>query len=156
MELRNKITPACLIICLVAMLGLFTSCEREDDVNEIFAGKTWYMNGATINGMQWNSEIKTFYQYGNEAYKISFSSSTFQATLSQGSSFSGTWSADGKSQSLTLNVTNPITPQNNNDRMLYNILTNIKSYRSGANFLRISKDGNNVIMFADARDKIIN
>ena len=38
-----------------------TACSNEDDIEEIFIGRTWYMNGATINGMKLNSDIKNFY-----------------------------------------------------------------------------------------------
>lgn len=145
-----------LITLICTALTLLCSCSREDDINEIFIGKTWYMNAATVNGMKWNSEIKTFYEEGNDAYKISFSSNTFQATLSKGQTFYGTWEADGKSQTLSLKISSPQSSLNNNDRMLYNILKNTKNYKSGADFMHIIQDGNNKILFGDARDKVYN
>ncbi|MBR2154360.1 MAG: DUF4847 family protein [Bacteroidaceae bacterium] len=38
------------------------------------------------------------------AYQISFSTSSFVATLTDGNTFTGQWKADGKNQTFTLNI----------------------------------------------------
>ena len=46
---------------IISILAFFTSCSNEDNIEEIFIGRTWYMNGATVNGLKLNSDIKNFY-----------------------------------------------------------------------------------------------
>lgn len=145
-------------ISLVLLLLLsFTSCSQEDDIKEIFVGKTWYMNGGVINGMKLNSEIKNFYtDAGEGAYYISFSTDTFQGVLSSGVTFAGTWSADGKNQSIKFNVTQKPNTTLLFDKQIYNIISEPSSYSSGADFMHLSKDGDNTVYFGISRSKVYN
>ncbi|MBR0047082.1 MAG: DUF4847 family protein [Bacteroidaceae bacterium] len=148
--------PLYFITLLFPMLML-SACNNEDDIDEIFPGKTWYMNGATINGMKLNSEISNFYtDAGEGAYYISFASNTFKGEFEDGVTFGGTWSANGKHQTITLKFTQTPTITKPFDQNLYNILSNIHSYKSGADFLHLKKDGDNVILFGNTRSKVIN
>ncbi|MBQ6964495.1 MAG: DUF4847 family protein [Bacteroidaceae bacterium] len=140
------------IFTIAAILLTFTSCTREDDLNEIFIGKTWYMNGGIINGMKLNSEVKNFYTDGSQsAYYITFSQGTYHGALSSGFTFSGTWSADGKKHTINLYPSNNTSPEVTFDKQIYNILTSTTSYESGAEFLRLKKDGDNQIFFGSTR-----
>lgn len=146
-----------LLFCLLVPILLFASCTNEDDLDEIFVGKTWYMNGGTIDGQRLNSDVKNFYTSAeNSAYYISFQASTFHGALAADVPFSGTWHADGKSQSITLTFNKKPSPTLVFDKQLYYILTSIRSYGSGANFLRLAQDGQNLILFTDSRNKIYN
>lgn len=49
------------ILYLTLTLLAVASCKNEDDVEEIFTGKTWYMNGLVINGITSSEETKKFY-----------------------------------------------------------------------------------------------
>ena len=146
-----------IIISLLITLVVLTACSKEDDLDEIFTGKTWYMNGATINGMKLNSDIKNFYtEAGDAAYYITFSQTTFRGALSHDVTFSGTWQADGKRQTITLNFTQSPSADSTFDKDLYHILSDITSYESGADFLTLKKDNSNLIRLADSRTKVYN
>lgn len=141
---------------LLSLLTLF-SCNKEDDIETIFVGRTWYMNGATINGLKLNSDIKNFYtEAGDAAYYITFSQTTFRGALSRDVTFSGTWQADGKRQTITLNFTQNPSADSTFDKDLYHILSDITSYESGADFLTLKKDNSNLIRLADSRTKVYN
>ena len=47
-----------LYILLSLMTLSFASCDREDDINEIFNGKKWYMKSFVANGKENNKEEK--------------------------------------------------------------------------------------------------
>lgn len=144
------------IASFIALLTL-TCCSREDDVNEIFNGKTWYMNGGVINGMKLNSEIKNFYTTaGDAAYKISFTGDAFQCVLSDGVTFNGTWSADGKNHTIVLKIRKKPEMNNPFDNQIYNIISSAKSYDSGADFLFLKQDGGNAVYLGGKRTKIYN
>ncbi len=140
------------ILSLLLLVLTFSSCSLEDDLDEIFYGKTWYMNGATINGMKLNSDVKNFYtDTGTNAYYVSFSSGTFQGALSAGVTFSGTWTADGKKHTIALTVNQKPNADTAFDKQIYNILSAVTSYESGAEFLLLKEDGDNQIFFGSSR-----
>ena len=143
-------------LVLLTLLS-FASCATEDDIEEIFIGKTWYMNGATVNGMRLNSEIKNFYtDAGEGAYYISFSAGTFQGVLSSGVTFAGKWSADGKKQTMRFDITSKPNTTSTFDKQIYIIISAPSSYSSGADFLHLSKDGSNTVYFSTSRSKVYN
>ena len=141
-----------LILCMVTTLLALTACNKEDDIDEIFVGRTWYMNGIVINGTTSSEETKNFYK-DTEAncYFITFSSNTFQGKLSSGVSFSGTWQADGKHQTITLHLQQKPNPDSLFDKQIINILSNVTSYKSGAEFMHLNDDNHNTIRFGTIR-----
>lgn len=148
---------AFLFIYLLPLLLILTACNKEDDIEDIFVGKTWYMNGATINGLKLNGEISNFYTDAEEsAYYITFFSQTFQGMLSAGTNFSGTWTANGKDQTITLTITHKPSNIPTFDRQIYNILSSTTSYQSGADFLQLKQDSHNFVLFGDSRNKVYN
>lgn len=152
---RNGIALLCSVLMIVA--GLFSSCNDEDDIDEIFVGKTWYMNGATVNGLRLNSEVKNFYtEAGAGAYFITFSNGTFNGMMSAGDPFSGTWEANGKKQTITLKIKNSPNVSTTFDRQIFSIITKSSSYSSGADFIKLKQDKQNEVVFGNSRDKVIN
>lgn len=142
---------------LLVLLTSITACSNEDDIEDILVGRTWYMNGATINGMKLNSEIKNFYtDAGENAYFISFSAGTFTGVLSEGVHFSGTWSANGKKQTISMTVKKQSATQSTFDKQIYKIISSVTSYNSGADFLRLQEDKQNFILLGSSRSKIYN
>ena len=142
-----------IFFCLLVL----TACNNEDDIDEIFIGRTWYMNGATINGMKLNSDIKNFYtDAGERAYYISFSAGTFTGVLSEGVFFSGTWSADGKKQTILIDIKQKPNTQTIFDKQIFNIISSANSYNSGADFLHLKEDNQNLVLFGSSRNKIYN
>lgn len=141
-----------LILYLTTALLALTACSQEDDIDEIFVGKTWYMNGIVINGTTSSEETQNFYK-GTDAncYFITFSSDTFQGRLSSGVNFSGTWEADGKHQTIMLHLQQKPNPEFLFDKQLLNILASVKSYKSGAEFLHLNDNNQNTIRFGSFR-----
>lgn len=140
------------LLALTVMLLAPTACNNEDDIDEIFVGKTWYMTGIVINGTTSSEETKNFYKDTNaNCYYITFSSSTFQGKLSSGVAFSGTWQANGKNQTITFNLKEKPSPDALFDKQLINILSNVHSYSSGAEFMHLSDNNQNTIRFGTMR-----
>ena len=139
-------------VITLSTLLLSLSCSREDDIDEIFHGRTWYMNGLVVNGIpDKGDEVKTFYgEEGTGIYYITFSAQTFRGTLSSGTNISGTWSANGKHQTIKL-MLDPIESLIPFDQKLYNILRSVSSYSSGADFIQLKDNNKNVIMFGSYR-----
>lgn len=158
MQNMKKILSTLLtLIAILTALPLITACSNEDDIDEIFIGRTWYMNGATVNGKKLNSEIKNFYTpAGSKAYYITFSSGTFTGMMSEGKPFSGTWEADAGKQTLTLKLTKTADLDTPFDKQIYNIVANTTRYTSGADFLQLKQDNDNIVLFGASRDKVIN
>lgn len=142
---------------LLLTLFTFISCSQEDDTEEIFVGKTWYIDGAIINGKRLNDEVKNFYtDAGEGAYYISFSYTTFQGVLYSGATFAGTWEADGKRQTITFKITDKPNTTSTFDKQIYNIISTPSSYSSGADFLHLSKDNDNILYLSTSRSKVYN
>jgi hypothetical protein len=137
---------------MVTTLLALTACNKEDDIDEIFVGRTWYMNGIVINGITSSEETKNFYkEAGANTYFITFSSNTFQGKLSSGVTFSGTWKADGKHQTITLQLQQKPDTDLLFDKQLINILSNVTTYISGADFMHLNDDNQNTIRFGTIR-----
>lgn len=141
-----------LILYMVTTLLALTACNKEDDIDEIFVGRTWYMNGIVINGTTSSEETKNFYkEIGTNSYFITFSVNTFQGKLSSGAAFSGTWKADGKHQTITLNLQQKPNTNSLFDKQLINILSNVTTYISGADFMNLNDNNQNSIRFGTIR-----
>ncbi len=141
-----------LILYMVTTLLALTACNKEDDIDEIFVGRTWYMNGIVINGTTSSEDTKNFYkETGTNSYFITFSSNTFQGKLSSGVTFSGTWKADGKHQTITLNLQQKPNTDSLFDKQLINILSNVTTYISGADFMNLNDNNQNTIRFGTIR-----
>lgn len=128
---------------------VMTSCDKEDDINSIFVGKTWYITGVTINGTVINGEVlKELYALPS-SYMIHFSSdNTFNGVLVAGSSIAGTWNANGKSNTFSFHFTKSndvsISSLSNN---IFNILKNASFYNGDVNNVIIKEDNNNIVRF---------
>ena len=78
------------ILALMVTLLALTACNKEDDIDEIFVGRTWFMTGIAYNGANNSSETRNFYtDTDRNCYFITFSSNTFQGKLSSGVTISG-------------------------------------------------------------------
>lgn len=141
-------------ICLVLAMGGTTACDDEDDIGSIFSGKTWYVSGGEINGNPIAGDnLKSIYAVA-ATYMIYFSSDqSFSGVLAPGSSIAGTWKANGKSNSMTLqfsksdNVNASALSTN-----IYNVLKGATSYSGDENNIRIKEDSHNYIRFTNNRN----
>lgn len=132
-----------IIIALAA--ALFTSCSRDDDFDELFYGKTWYIVGAKVNGVVLKSEVTQFYNSGAGSYQIAFVNGNFTGALSAPCQFSGRWSADSKHRDMRLHITQPASPTSTFDTNLYHIIAACTRYDGDANVMRLIEDDNNYI-----------
>lgn len=142
------------LLYIILTILIFTSCRREDDIDEIFYGKTWYMTGIVINGITSPQDTRNFYQTDN-TYHITFSAGTFKGTLSSGVNISGTWTADGKHQTIHL-APDAQSNLSQFDLQLYHILEEVTSYSSGAEFLHLADGNGNKVLFSISRSKVYN
>ena len=139
----------CILLLLLAALPVLiaTSCENEDDVDEIFENKTWKITGATINGKVLSGEdLKRLYEVENTYYMV-FQQSAVQGCLSESASFAGSWRADGKRQTFRCEVrmANEEETLSVLDTQLFAILKNATRYSGDAHTLRIEMDGSNFL-----------
>ena len=139
-----------LFTCMAMALCL-TACRQEDDIEEIFTGKTWYITSGCVQGHPLaGDDIKTLCQ-DSQAYLVSFSQDTFTGVLSSGTTYSGTWEADGKSRSFSLAVRQEATPQSQLDRHIYNTLRGTVRYEGDTNIIHLYADDANYITLSIRR-----
>ena len=143
-----NLKPICRIILAMLVCTFFTACTQDDDIEEIFIGKTWYMSGGKLNGTDFSKDEVSELYVNKDSYWIVFSNNSFNGRLSAGSNLSGTWEADGKHRTLKLNIT---TAENCEtivlDRNILHVLKNINRYRGDANILEIFSEEDSYINF---------
>ncbi|MBQ8336238.1 MAG: DUF4847 family protein [Bacteroidaceae bacterium] len=133
------------LILTLALPLLLTSCEREDDINAIFRGTTWYLT--YIKNGEKQSETK-------KRYSINFVNDNFEAVMSGGARITGKWRADGASHSFgcsNIHVTGSVAGDSIAEKM-YSILTNAKRYSGTTTWLQIIQDNNTFMQFRNWYD----
>lgn len=132
-----------IIILILVLTPLFTlsSCDKDDDIDEIFNGRRFKVTGITYNGQKTISEVSQLYESAN-TYYIVFNSLTFQGVLQAGTIIEGTWKANGNSRSFSMTFSNitDLTGANAMCNNVYNVLRNATSYSGDKNIIRIIKD----------------
>ena len=141
------------MLLVLSLLPLLSSCDNEDDVIGIFTGKTWKLSRLTnkdsnrqfYSGL-WQDEKAA--RKSREALKtegnftLNFEGTELDGEL-MGTSVNGTWSADGKSQSLNFNL--KISGSAESDALakaFISGLQNVYKYEGDANSLTLYfKDG---------------
>lgn len=129
--------------------NMLASCNKEDDINSIFAGKTWYITGATINGSVINGELLKELYVSPSSYFIQFSSdNTFNGVLVAGSSIAGTWNANGKKNTFSFHFSKSTDVNNSSlSNNIFNILKDASSYNGDENNVIIKEDNQNIVRF---------
>ena len=134
------------IVLSILVCSVVAACSSDDDIDEIFIGKTWYMSGGKLNGVNFSQDDLSSLYVNKDSYWIAFTNSTFNGRLSAGTSFSGTWTADGKHRTLKLNIT---SAENCDaivlDRNIFQILKNVNRYKGDANIIEIFSDDDSYI-----------
>ena len=124
---------------------LSTSCSKEDDVDEIFRGKTWYITGGCIEGKVLNTEVKELYT-SPDSYYITFGETTFTGKLAADTFISGAWKANGKDRTLSITIDEFSNPSGNVlSAQLQNVLRIAHGYSGDANILTIEAGTQNFI-----------
>ena len=137
--------PIRLFALLLGVL-LTLSCDRADDLNEIFQGQRFKITGLTYNGTKTVKEVTQFYT-STDVYWIAFTNQTFQGTLQAGMPIEGTWSADGNNRTITFHFTSPTDANNAGElsTLIYNILRGATTYSGDKNVLKIMIDNKSFI-----------
>lgn len=155
---------SCMLL-VFSLLPLLSGCDNEDDVIGIFTGKTWKLSRLTNKGSNaqfypnlWNNNVEEMKKSLDKLYNqkgtftLNFEGTELDGELmgttvnGQGikSSVSGTWKADGKSQSLSLylKVNNNSAESDALAKAFISGLQNVYKYEGDANSLTLYfKDG---------------
>lgn len=146
-----------ILLLFCATLPLLSSCNNTDDLTEIFTGKTWKMSRLTNKNSEapfypgiWDSQEamdKSLNQLKREeCFTLNFEGTELDGEMIGASlsgrgistSFTGTWSADGKNQSLTLSLkTDGSTEGDPLAKAFINGLRNVYKYEGDANSLTL-------------------
>ena len=133
------------------MLSL-VACSSDDDIDDIFIGKTWFMSGGKLNGTDFTKEQVSSLYANKDTYWIVFSKGTFSGKLSTNTSFNGTWEADGKHRTMKMNVTNSVNCEESVlDANMFRVIKNVSRYSGDANILEIFSDDNSYINMGSIR-----
>lgn len=141
-----------LLGALCLLMPLLTGCSNEDDVSDIFVGRTWYITGATINGQSIDGdELKELYT-NTDSYFLTFALQTFSGRLVAGSTISGTWTVDGKDHTISLQVSQAYnTDASVVSRNIYNVLRNAATYSGDTHQIIIYADKQNFVRFYESK-----
>lgn len=97
------------ILPIVFIVLATSGCNKEDDINAIFANRTWYVINLMSNSKESalsNAQFQTLYKR-SDTYFIKFTTTgNFSVTTTSGSSYSGTCHIVGKKQSITFDLGN--------------------------------------------------
>lgn len=162
MTLKNKIS---FFLLLVLSLPVIMSCDNEDDIDAIFGDRTWRLiNFYTTT--DWDNDHKTtdevfdkdseeykIIHSGNDRFYIIFQKSGRFEAKGIGSSFQGTWSADGKKNTFTMSVSSNRPGGSSTaakvEQQFYDDLNKSGFYRGDINTIRIfQSDKKHFMQFA--------
>lgn len=131
---------------------LAASCNKEDDIDELFIGNTWYVRSAVLNGTSLSQkEMNSLYD-SDDSYWIYFDQMTFSGKMDAPSNFSGTWAVDAKNGKISFHVTSENNMNaNNTSRTIYTIIKNASYYKGDSNVMRIYMDKDSYVSFARSK-----
>ena len=147
MDKTRNILFALLAICAICL----SSCKMEDDITELFEGKTWYITNGYVQGMPISGDdIKTLCA-SPTAYQITFSQQSFIGTLSDGNTFTGKWEANGKTRSFNLSIHQNANTSTMLEQLIYNTLKKTTHYEGDTNIMKFYAEDANYIGFSSKR-----
>lgn len=134
------------IITLLSVLPLlFCSCQ-DDDVNEIFAsGQTWHWSGSydTTNWKDDNKFTSTLtidevakVNKNQNVYNLQFLDDGSVTGKGESITIEGTWSANGKDNSISINVKSNKSPSGL-DQTFFNEISNARFYRGDSKTIKL-------------------
>lgn len=135
-----------LLLIALAPVIISTSCSKEDDIEEIFMDKSFYINGATIQGTAMNEDVKQLYQHLDSYYITFGSDGTFSGKLDRDCIIGGRWSADGKKKSIHFEINTFSNPSASIlSEKLKQIFSDAKTYSGDANVVIVQANEQNFI-----------
>lgn len=139
-----------IFLLLSTMLMSLAGCSTGDDVNEIFAdGQTWHWSGSydTSNWKDDNKFTSTLQKEDLEVINSSSKQDVFVLVFEDNGqvsgkgesfTFSGTWSANGKENSISINIKANRTPNaGSRDATFFNEINEAKFYRGDSKFIKL-------------------
>lgn len=134
-------------VFLCVLLG---SCNKGDDVDEIFAdGQTWHWSGSydTNNWKDDNKYTSTLKQSDLElinsankknVFVLQFEDNGNVSGKGESFSFSGSWSANGKDNSISINIkANKAPNAGSRDAIFLKEISEAKFYRGDSKFIKL-------------------
>lgn len=158
----NLIKQTYRLLLVLLLLPLLSGCNNEDDVAEIFTGKTWKLSRLTNKGSSapfypgiWNNDKDMEESLNKLNRETAYFTLEFEGEELDGelmgakisgrgvnASISGTWNADGKSKELTFNLKVIGTENDALGKAFINGLQNVYKYEGDVNSLTLYfKDG---------------
>ena len=163
--MRKTIGYIIRLLPVLLMLPMLGSCNDEDDVAEIFVGKTWKVSRIVPEGSTqqfpeglWSSEAEKnniMTAFNNTAnYTLKFTNGTGTETGGEfeargvKATIKGTWNADGETNALTLNVKSTgATESDALAELFVNGVKKTEKYKGDANNLTLYfKEGQNTMI----------
>lgn len=134
------------IVMSLMLTCVALSCDKSDDVSEIFTNQNFKITGITFDGIKVVKEVSEFYA-GDGVYWLTFSEQTLHGVLQADVAIDGSWHADGKGRNLTINITRPNTTTGMSElcRKVYGILRDATAYSGDKNVIRIYKTSDTYI-----------
>lgn len=132
-----------IILALLTLSMIFTSCDNGDDLNDIFLNHSWTLSfikeGKKVAAPAFNTE-----------YTMTFYETTFVLTTRNGSTIEGEWIADRIERTLKIRELGYSLGKIGEDEIAIKAITmlrNIRYYEGDSNWLQIQVDKNNYIQF---------
>ena len=117
------------------------SCSSEDDVEDIFTSHTWYVTNIYSTASKTSAVTDITALYKTNSYYVKFASNgTLSGMSSQNREFSGTWSANGTSRTLSITING--SGNDATSKLLLKALSEAGSYAGDNNVLTIYPEGN--------------
>ncbi|MBQ4277959.1 MAG: DUF4847 family protein [Bacteroidaceae bacterium] len=134
-----------IVISLMLMCAAL-SCDKSDDVSEIFTHHEFKITGITFDGIKVVKEVSEFYA-GDGVYWLTFSEQALHGMLQADIAIEGNWHADGNGRTLTISLSRPTTTDGMSElcRKVYGILRDATAYSGDKNVIRIYKTSDTYI-----------
>jgi hypothetical protein len=139
MNRHTRNTLKALLLLVLSFTAV--ACNDEDDINEIFRERTWYLTYVKDGGVERIPNKKL--------YSIVFMKDNFIARMPNGTTVKGLWQADGRTR--TFRCTNVSADGGfSGDTIaekMYGIIRNAQKYDGDIHWLQIIQDKNTHMQF---------
>ncbi|GEM_PF-622943 len=139
-----------LFALLAIPMAILCGCNQEDDINEIFAnGQTWHWSSSYNADRDWKNDNKVTEtlsvddkKYINQeskrdAFIIQFSDEGKVEGRGDSFTFTGTWNANGKDNSISISIKANRTPNAGRDAIFYKEISEAKYYRGDSKTIKL-------------------
>ena len=149
------------LLYMILLLPLLSSCNTEDDIDEIFISGTWNV-GNFYNGGDWNrvnDGARPVYTKEEDFKALNHITVTFmedgslQGQVNNGT-FTAQWSANGKDRTLSITNLKTTAAPSGKAKQLIDALKSAAYYKGDSNYLKIApEDKKSYVQLAHYSDK---